>query len=165
LRTGDHIPSVADTLDGQRDLVGVLGHARARVPVQHLDADRAGTVDERGVQVGPPGDRRVRPAGAGEREPDLVARGPAHDDVVDPLPRRNGVGLEAEALQQAQRPRRQPVAADLVAREARLVHHHHVVPGAGEGDGGRGAGRAGADDDHVGGTHQGRNAIRGPPSG
>ncbi len=84
-----------------------------------------------------------------------MARRPADHDVVDPLPGRHRGRVEAEVLEQAQRPGGQPVAADLVAGEARLVDHHHVAPGAGERDGGRGAGRAGAHDDDVGGAHQG----------
>ena len=81
--------------------------------------------------------------------------GAADDDVVDPLPRRHLARVEPEVLEQAQGAGGEAVAADLVPGEPGLVDDDHVAAGAGEGDGGGRAGRTGADDDDVGGWHQG----------
>ena len=54
---------------------------------------------------------------------------------------------EAELLEDSQGAGRQPVTAALVAGERRLVDERDVATGAGEHDGGGGAGRPTADDE------------------
>src|SRR5271168_1853949 len=57
---------------------------------------------------------------------------------------------QAQPLHLGDRPRRQPVAAGLVAGKVRRVDHQHVVTGARGPGGRRRAGRPGAHDHHVG---------------
>ena len=52
-------------------------------------------------------------------------------------------------LELAERERREPVAAALVAREDGLVDDHDVATASSQCDRGRRTGRAGADDEHV----------------
>ena len=56
-------------------------------------------------------------------------------------------------LEQAERSRRQTVAAALVPREAGLVEEHDVAPGPGQLDGRRDTTGPAADDDDVGLDH------------
>jgi hypothetical protein len=145
---------VAVAVHAHHHPVPVLGGPGAALALQDGDALGPGPVHQGGVELGAAGDGRVAAAAAGEREGDLVAGRSPHHHVVHRLPRGHGRGVETEALQQAQRPGGEAVAADLVPREAGLVHHHDLAPGARQGDGRRGPGRAGADDDRVGAGQQ-----------
>jgi hypothetical protein len=57
--------------------------------------------------------------------------------------------VEAELLQQPQRARRETVAAGLVARERRLVHHQHIEATVARADRSRRPRRPGADNDEI----------------
>jgi hypothetical protein len=140
---------VVVALDADDDPVGVLGRPGAAVAFEDRDALGPGPVHQGGVELGAPGDRRVGAPTAGQREGDLVAGRAPHDDVVDRLPRGDRRRVQPQAVQQPQGSGGQAVAADLVPGEGGLVHHHDVAPAARQGDGRRGPGRAGADDDRV----------------
>ena len=94
---------------------------------------------------------RAAPVGqgaAGPRQQQRLAEAVGPQALVDGV--RAQPVLEAEPLQLADRPRRQPVAAGLVAREDRRVREHDVRAAARRPRRGRRPRRAGAHDEHVG---------------
>ena len=124
-----------------------------RVAVVDLDPVGPCQVDQRGVerQAGHDGGELAH-AGR-EREADGAPGRRSHPRLVDDLPAGHAGGVEAEVLEQAQRSRRQTVAAALVPREAGLVDEHDVAPRPRQLDGRRDATRPAADDDDVGLDH------------
>ncbi len=103
-----------------------------------------------GVELGPPGDRRVRAAPTWQLEGDRPTHGTAHHDVVDRGPRRHVRSPKSQVLEMAQRAGGQAVTAALVAREPGFVDQGDASPGAGQGDRGGRTGGSTSDDRDVG---------------
>jgi hypothetical protein len=111
---------------------------------------------------GVPGEEVVELA-AGADEPEVGPRGQlwpvdlddlsaaVHAQAPVPDPARGRRGVDAHRLELGDRPRGEPVAADLLAGEDRLLQHRDVDPGGGQPVRGRRPGGAGTDDEHVGG--------------
>ncbi len=148
----DHVRcgQLAQAIDPEGD----AGRARVgrsqRRSLVHRDAGVLGERQHRGVELGPPGDRRVRAPPTGQLEGDRPTRGATHHDVVDHGPGRHVRGLEPQVLEVAQRAGGQAVAAALVAGERGLVDQGDAPPGPSEGDRRSGAGRSTPDDGDVG---------------
>ena len=152
MRTIDAAPSAPTTIRARRsrpaagpdrDPVGVDGDRLDALALDDLDAALADLGDEIGVEVGPADDvdRAAEGDLAGElAAPDLGVR---RRHVVDPE-------LEVERRQGLVGVAGQPAAARLVAGQRVALEHQDVADAVlVQARGDRGAGRAGAHDDHV----------------
>ena len=116
-------------------------------------AGRLRVVGEQGVELAAPADQAVVGPVVQLRPVDLDDLAAAvHAQALVPHPAGGRRGVDAHVLERLDPARGEPVAADLLAREGGLLEDDDVEPGAGEPVGGAGAGRAGADDEDVGGA-------------
>ncbi len=135
---------------GQRRDDGVValldrGHACA---LPHVDALRPRVRDQRGVELGA-WDHSGVGAGGGQRHLDLAAGRRDEHGVGDPDPRGQRADVEADLVEQSQRPGGEAVTAGLVAREGGLVDDQGVEtqpPGL---ESRRHTGGTGSDDEDV----------------
>ena len=149
----DPAAAVVDRLRGDAgDAAGALVDDRAgdRRALHQPGAGLLGVPGEDLVEVRPGADHAVgrerREVGPGQLE---AVAGADDAQAVVLLPAR-GVEVDAHRDQLADRARGEPVAADLVAGERRLLQQQDVDPGLREVVRRAGPGRAGADDDDVG---------------
>src|SRR6266496_1533558 len=101
-----------------------------------------------------PGPHQPETGVAGQVRPGNLDPAAAADDpqALVPQPAVPLADRHAHGGQRLDRPRGEAVAADLLPGEPGLLQYQHVQPGGGQVEGHRRAGRAGPDDDDVGGV-------------
>jgi hypothetical protein len=115
----------------------------------HLGAGLARVIEEERIELEPrlhdPDAGQVAQLRPGQVDPHAAAD-PAEALHARPL---GALGVDPHRVQLADPARREPVPADLLTREARLVDHEHPAPARGKVEGSRGSRRPTPHHDHV----------------